>query len=936
MPIKVASWNSSLGLINKVEIVKIILKDYDLDVFYIHEAEITQTTPLELLKINGYNIEYSPTCGQTKSRQCCYIKNKTKYQRIRPADDVNIELIVLEILGNTLCGFYRPFLIPNHTNEMEYISDFKKCVEELPAKNLIVLGDFNIDYLKIHDQASRHYRLYNEIEDVLIEKTLVQLIKKPTWQRKHNDTLKESLLDHAYVSDLTQVERVENDKQITGDHNLIALTIKTNVPNFPRQIPKYVQDWSNYSKEKLIEKLNAVEFDQCETLDVEGHVSFINQQLGTILDELVPTIRLSRKEVPGFVSLHHIKQRRRRKNLYKKFKRTGDIQYLERSRDLERNIKRNLNESRKNKVRSRIKPGDSKTLWQAVNIAKNNLIGTLPESVSLDEKNAETDEEKAELFCKHFNDKVTNIINNNPHNRAVYNGRKLINNSNLEPFSVEELLKILNDLPNKNCSGIDRIPLRFFSDAKLVLAPTILSLMIKIWNSNIIPEVWKITKVIPLHKSGNKADVKNYRPISNLCSLSKIFEKLLLKKIEKVALLNNIDLTHKNQHGFKAKHSTITAMLEIQNEIANALDNNEYAAVTSLDLSAAFDVVNHDLLMNRLRVMGLPDKIVNLLQEWLLNRSMYVNVNGSCSIFVQILAGTLQGSCLGPILFALFTAPMHDLIECTTFADDNYTIATGKDLNETIGRVKMKSNTLINWLKDSGMQVNSSKTEFCIFFRNDTRPISIILDGEVVTSKNEMKILGVTFDAKLQWSSHVNKTLLKCKKSLQAIQLISRFFNVDEKINIITSLFYSKLYYAAEVWLVPSLKQTFYKKLLSLSTKALRIAANDQYNVFNSEDLHVMFNRFTPKQMSHYVSLLNLYRCINNKMPESTWIKLQFKSLPLTRANKTLFPSSNKRKVGLNALENRLSFVSTLITNEDLNKDYVPFKTLAKKLVLLR
>ena len=190
--------------------------------------------------------------------------------------------------------------------------------------------------------------------------------------------------------------------------------------------------------------------------------------------------------------------------------------------------------------------------------------------------------------------------------------------------------------------------------------------MTKIWQFETIPEIWKITKTQPLYKSGNKTLVENYRPISNLCSLSKIFEKLMQIKLEKTAKLNNIDLTSCNQHGFKAKHSTITAMLELQNKIATALDKNEYAAAISIDLSAAFDVVDHDLLIKRLHIMNLPNKIISLLSNWLKQRCMYVCVNGSSSIFVDILAGTLQGSCLGPILFALFISPMYEKSDCIT------------------------------------------------------------------------------------------------------------------------------------------------------------------------------------------------------------------------------------------------------------------------------
>ena len=112
------------------------------------------------------------------------------------------------------------------------------------------------------------------------------------------------------------------------------------------------------------------------------------------------------------------------------------------------------------------------------------------------------------LFCRFFCNKTNTIIKNNPCNRNVYNGRKLINNTLVTPFTIEEILTVLNSIPIKNCSGIDRIPLRIFHDAKSILAPSIYSLMNKIWHSETIPEVWKVTKTQPLYKSGNKNDVK--------------------------------------------------------------------------------------------------------------------------------------------------------------------------------------------------------------------------------------------------------------------------------------------------------------------------------------------------------------------------------------------------------------------------------------------
>ena len=173
------------------------------------------------------------------------------------------------------------------------------------------------------------------------------------------------------------------------------------------------------------------------------------------------------------------------------------------------------------------------------------------------------------------------------------------------------------------------------------------------------------------------------------------------------------------------------------------------------------------------------------------------------------------------------------------------------------------------------------------------------------------------------------------QKTLQAMRIISKYFTIDERLNISTSLFYSKLYYGAEIWLLPTLSFALKKKLLNISTQAIRIVANDHLKIFNSNDLHTMFKRFTPNQWRIYSNLQIIYRIINFNAPQDIWIELQLNALPLSRANKTIFPPTNNRKVGNNSILNRLSYASNLVTNDDLNLSYDAFKVLVKKTVLI-
>ena len=159
-------------------------------------------------------------------------------------------------------------------------------------------------------------------------------------------------------------------------------------------------------------------------------------------------------------------------------------------------------------------------------------------------------------------------------------------------------------------------------------------------------------------------------------------------------------------------------------------------------------------------------------------------------------------------------SPVFDLADIVTYADDNYIIEMDSDADRAIRKVKMKAETIIHWLTSVGMKVNTEKTEFCIFARNDIGERKIkIVDSEIKTSKT-IKVLGVTFDSKLNWYSHVQNQIKKCISIIAGLKIIRKYFNNEEFLNVVNSMFYSKLYYASQIWLIPSLNRNLKNKLL--------------------------------------------------------------------------------------------------------------------------
>ena len=220
------------------------------------------------------------------------------------------------------------------------------------------------------------------------------------------------------------------------------------------------------------------------------------------------------------------------------------------------------------------------------------------------------------------------------------------------------------------------------------------------------------------------------------------------------------------------------------------MDDNCYVALAGIDLSAAFDVVDIKLLIKRLTILGLPDDVVELIKIWLKERFFYVSVNGLESIIKVTWHGIVQGSILGPILYAIFISPLFEIENLTCFADDKFPLAWNRNKSDLIKDMELKLRKIMDWLKDSGMKVNESKTDLCLFHRGDSTPISLNLYGKIVTSNKKINVLGVIFDSKLQWADQISNCINKSMKALNAIRLIKKNFSRTELVSLVTSNFF--------------------------------------------------------------------------------------------------------------------------------------------------
>ena len=329
-------------------------------------------------------------------------------------------------------------------------------------------------------------------------------------------------------------------------------------------------------------------------------------------------------------------------------------------------------------------------------------------------------------------------------------------------FKSRELRYYLNDLDSLGGSDPDGIFPRFLKKISKQLAPKLAKIFRDLLSAGHFPESWRSANVTPIPKGSSPTQFPlEYRPISITPILSKVFEKLVAKRLSKFVDLNNF--LPSTQFGFRKGLGTSDALLVLCHDLQHSLDNRAESRVISLDFSSAFDLVNHKALLYKLKLMGLGGSIFNIFEEFLTDRKQCVSVDGCFSGSQPVVSGVPQGSVLGPLLFILFTADMWNGLEnkVVAYADDTSLYAEIKSPAERVSVADSLNRDLRkiqSWCVTWGMKLNPSKTHSIIVSRSKT-PLPphprLSLCGTPLEVSSSLKLLGVVLDDKLSFEKHL-------------------------------------------------------------------------------------------------------------------------------------------------------------------------------------
>ena len=444
-------------------------------------------------------------------------------------------------------------------------------------------------------------------------------------------------------------------------------------------------------------------------------------------------------------------------------------------------------------------------------------------------------------FCNVASDLATSLPKSNRHFKSYLTQYK--EKLSFTQVSEVEVFLLLENLDRKKSFGIDKVHPFLLSVGALEITKPLTHLINLSLIQGKFPDSLKVAKVVPVFKQGSHMLCTNYRPISVLPALSKIFEKCVLNQL--MFYITFHDIFAPNQYGFRSGKNTTDCLVDLLEQINKSIDNGEFAVTLFLDLSKAFDTVNHSILLSKLSYYGIIGLENLWFKSYLQQRRQTVYVNGVFSDIQAIKLGVPQGSVLGPILFLIYIndfSRASSYFSTRLFADDTSLTACGKDLDSLIHHINNELPKIYDWLCANKLTINLTKTKYIIFQPkqklNSNLHLPIVLAGQPLDYSFSVKYLGLIIDCHLSWHDHIEYICSKISKNINIMIKVKRLVSKVTIINMYYSFIYPYLTYGSILW-----GNNYYSPIydvVKLQNKAIRVI----------NDVPIMDN-ITP----HYVNL---------------------------------------------------------------------------------
>lgn len=495
-------------------------------------------------------------------------------------------------------------------------------------------------------------------------------------------------------------------------------------------------------------------------------------------------------------------------------------------------------------------------------------------------------------------------------------------------ITYTDICTSIQSLKLDGSKGPDGIPSVFMRNCCNNLLKPLHIIFNKCISFGFFPSKWKVSNIIPIHKSGPKSEVGNYRPISINNNFAKVFDHILAQVLKSHIKDHLID----EQHGFMTGRSTESNLFIFANFVNNSVENGSSVDCIYTDIRKAFDRVPIEVLLNKLEsYFKIYDPLLSCLRSFLLNRSQKVSINGYSSLPILATSGVGQGTHLGPILFLAFINDLKLTIghsEFLLFADD-CKIYKRVDNKDDCASLQSDLNAFVKWCNVNGLELNIAKCKYVQFTRK-VAPLQVqyYIDGNLVEKVAFIKDLGVFFDSKLSYIMHIDNIVARANKLLGFINRSTRSFsNIRCIIILFTALTRPILEYCSVIW-APSYKIHIHR-LENIQKKFIRslcYKAGIDYYKHNYDYLITYFSLPTLASRRCYADIMFLFKVLNGII-DCSYIQNHFTLSVPSRPLRTcplLSVDFHRTNYGIHSSSTR---ISSLVNS--LNLDYNSFERTA-------
>ena len=690
-------------------------------------------------------------------------------------------------------GIYRP---PSNS-VTEFISYIEGFLVSHGHNNIICVGDFNIDVL---DLENRPYS--RDFVNTFSSYGFTNEINKKSYVSPITDS-EVSCLDHVWNN--FGIERTSYViKHKLSDHYGVATIFKNHVDNIPIKIK--FRDFSVGNIQSYMSKIED-EFSSFSSsfYDANDYTNYLTSSLNRLLNKYFPIkckiITHKRIQSPWITS--KIKKCIEKKHRWYRLWKGGLItltsykRYCSSLRNLLRIAKKNYYVHKLNSLNN-----DPKKNWKLLNKMMNKNVKGIPDEFIINGSSCADPQLVANAFNTYFVDHPHQIHENIDESNGDYSNI-ISQNTNTMYFDFFDELEILKVICNLKKEG-DRqdISRRFIKLSASYVSKLLCKLFNMCLTTSIYPDGLKIAKVTPVFKKGKNNDISNYRPVSVLCNLGKIFDSLLYNRLSNFFMSQG--LLSENQYGFRKNRSTELAIFSLIDRILPAIENKIYAVCVFLDYSACFDTLSRDILISKLYRYGVRGLPLNLIKSYFADRKQYVNYKDAKSSMVNQDIGVIQGSKCGPMFYDIYSSDISQLCdsdEYLMFADDTCIIYVNENLNELIQHVNNRLAAISDWCKFNKLCLNASKCNYMLITNKivDNDPI-IYIDHDQISRVNCYKYLGVYMDDKLRYGRQIEVLKVTLSRFCGMSYRLKEHLNLKAAKNIYYSCVFSCVKYCMCIW----------------------------------------------------------------------------------------------------------------------------------------